>query len=150
MTAPRHDDNEPPQADTNHPADPRTVPPLMTTTWETALGDPDPLVALGATRALAGLLSTWEARLAAEATHAGATWETIGATVGVTRQAAWERFHAEAHELRRSWKTEMHDLKSRHRDEMHELSGRIREEATSLRRRVKGMKGRRRPTRDST
>jgi hypothetical protein len=106
----------------------------MTATWEAALSDPDPLVALGATRALVGLLSTWEARLVAEATAAGATWETIGETVGVSRQAAWERFHDEAHEFRRRWKTEMHDIRSRHRQEMEELRGRLKDEARSRRR----------------
>jgi len=113
----------------------RAVPPLMTATWETALCDPDPLVALGATRALAGLLSTWEARLVGEATAAGVTWETIGATVGVSRQAAWERFHDEAREFRRRWKTDLHDLRSRHREEMDELRSRLKGEAHSRRRR---------------
>jgi hypothetical protein len=106
----------------------------MTATWEAALADPDPLVALGATRALAGLLSTWESRLVGEAVAAGATWETIGSTVGVSRQAAWERFHQDAHEFRNRWKTEMHELRSRHRDEMLRLRERIKIEARSRRR----------------
>ncbi len=113
--------------------EPRPVPALITTTWETALSDPDPLVALGATRALAPLLSTWEARLVAEATAAGATWETIGASVGVSRQAAWERFHDEAKEFRWRSKTELHDLRSRHRQEMEELRDRLKGEARSRR-----------------
>jgi hypothetical protein len=116
----------------------RAVLPLMTATWETALSDPDPLVALGATRALAALLSTWEARLVGEATAGGATWETIGATVGVSRQAAWERFHDEAHEFRRRVKSEFHELRSRHREEMEELRGRVKNEARSRRRPHKG------------
>jgi hypothetical protein len=116
----------------------RQVPPLMTATWEAALSDPDPLVALGATRALGALLSTWESRLVAEAIAGGATWETVGATVGVTRQAAWERFHDEAHEFRRRWKTEMNDLRSRHRDELHELRDRLKKEARSRRSGSKG------------
>ena len=115
-------------------ADGREIPPLMTATWEAALSDPDPLVALGATRALGGLLSTWESRLVGEAVAAGATWETIGSTVGVSRQAAWERFHQDAHEFRNRWKTEMHELRSRHRDEMLKLRERIKTEARSRRR----------------
>jgi len=110
----------------------------MTATWETALSDPDPLVALGATRALAALLSTWEARLVGEATTSGATWETIGATVGVSRQAAWERFHDEAHEFRRRWKNEILDLRTRHREEMDQLRDRLKDEARSRRREHKG------------
>ena len=112
----------------------RPVPPLMAATWEAAMSDPDPLVALGATRALTGLLSTWEARLAAEAVAAGATWETIGSTVGVSRQAAWERFHHEAHEFRHRVKAEMYEMRNRHRDEMLELRERIKNEARSRRR----------------
>ena len=109
--------------------EPRPVPLVMTTTWDTALADPDPLVALGATRALAPLLATWEARLVGEATAAGATWETVGATVGVSRQAAWERFHAEAGEFRRRWKSELHNLRERHHQEMEELRDRLKDEA---------------------
>ena len=113
---------------------PREIPPLMVVTWEAATSDPDPLVALGATRALTGLLSTWEARLAGEAVANGATWETIGSTVGVSRQAAWERFHTEAHEFRERWKSEIQDLRDRHRKEMYELRDRLKDEARSRRR----------------
>ena len=96
----------------------RAVPPLMTATWESATGDPDPLAALGATRALMGLLSTWEAKLATEAVATGATWEAIGSSVGVSRQAAWERFHRDVADFKRQIKTEMHALRDRHRQEM--------------------------------
>src|SRR6266540_6156162 len=91
---------------------PREIPPLMVATWEAATSDPDPLAALGATRALTGLLSTWEARLAGEAVANGATWETIGSTVGVSRQAAWQLFHHEAHDFLRHWKSEFHDRRN--------------------------------------
>jgi hypothetical protein len=80
-------------ADPEGTSAPRKVPPLMTATWEAATSDPDPLAALGATRALVGLLSTWEPHLVTEAVAAGATWERIGGSVGVSRQAAWARFH---------------------------------------------------------
>ena len=98
----------------------RKVSPLMAAAWDTATSDPDPLAALGATRALVGLLSTWESQLVGEAITAGATWETIGGTVGVTRQAAWERFHDDVHELRRQVKSEVRALRDRHRKEMEE------------------------------
>jgi hypothetical protein len=90
-----------PTADPEGTREPRKVPPLMTATWEAATSDPDPLAALGATRALVALLSTWEPQLVTEAVAAGATWETIGGSVGVSRQAAWERFHTEVHDFRR-------------------------------------------------
>lgn len=80
---------------------PRKVPALLVQTWEAATTDPDPLVALGATRALGALLSTWEAKLASEAVASGATWEAIGSSVGVSRQAAWQRFHRDVGDFRR-------------------------------------------------
>ena len=90
----------------------------MTATWESAIADPDPLAALGATRALVGLLSTWETKLATEAAADGATWEAIGSSVGVSRQAAWERFHMDVADFKRQIKTELHALRDRHRQEM--------------------------------
>ena len=96
---------------------PRAVPPLMRTTWETAISDPDPLAALGATRALIALLSTWESRLASEAVAKGATWEAVGCSVGVSRQAAWERFHRDVADFRRQVKTAARVLADRQRKE---------------------------------
>lgn len=113
----------------------RVVPPLMAATWEAAISDPDPLAALGATRALAGLLSAWESRLVGEAIAAGATWEVIGSTFGVSRQAAWQRFHRDANEFRQRARSELHELRDRHRQEMQELRERLRTEARSARRR---------------
>src|ERR1700728_1210498 len=107
----------------------RKVPPLMTATWEAATSDPDPLAALGASRALVGLLSTWEARLVGEAVAAGATWEVVGGTVGVSRQAAWERFHSDVHEFRRRVKSDMNELRNRHREEMLELKESVKTQA---------------------
>ena len=86
--------------DDNHDI-PRRVPPLMVATWESATTDPDPLTALGATRALIALLSTWEAKLAVEAVAEGATWEAIGRSLGVSRQAAWGHLHDHVAELRK-------------------------------------------------
>jgi hypothetical protein len=99
----------------------RTVPPLMAATWESATTDPDPLAALGATRALIGLLSTWEAKLASEAVGAGATWEAVGSSVGVSRQAAWERFHGDVADFKRQVKAEARALADRHRQEVREF-----------------------------
>ena len=101
---------------TSDPADkrePRKVSPLMIATWEAATSDPDPLAALGATRALVGLLSAWESQLAGEAVAAGATWESIGGSVGVSRQAAWERFHDDVHDFRQQVKDEARTLRGR-------------------------------------
>ena len=95
----------------------REVPPLLKQAWETATGDGDPLEALGATRALKAQLPTWEAQLVKEAMAEGATWETIGDSVGVSRQAAWDRFHHEVHDLRRQMRKDMHDVRKRYREE---------------------------------
>jgi hypothetical protein len=99
----------------------RQVPPLLMQTWETATNDPDPLVALGATRALGALLSTWEAKLASEAMASGATWEAIGSSVGVSRQAAWERFHHDVYDFHRQVKDAARTLKERQREEWKEF-----------------------------
>jgi hypothetical protein len=113
---------------------PRKIPALMTAAWEATTSEPDPLAALGASRALAGLLSTWDAQLVGEAVAEGATWEVIGGTVGVTRQAAWERFHGDVHEFRQSVKSDIHDLRDRHRKEMLELTDSIKVAAKKRRR----------------
>jgi hypothetical protein len=110
-------------------SEPREVPPLMIATWEAATSDPDPLAALGATRALVGLLSTWESRLAAEAVAGGATWESIGGSVGVTRQAAWERFHEEVHDFRHQVKTDARALRDRQRKEWDEFKDTVKSRA---------------------
>jgi hypothetical protein len=112
---------------------PRAVPPLMTAAWEGATSEPDPLAALGATRALAGLLSTWESRLVGEAIEAGATWEVVGGTVGVSRQAAWERFHHDANEFKRQVKADVLAIRNRHRQESREFVERVKQQAASIR-----------------
>jgi hypothetical protein len=94
----------------------------MAATWESATTDPDPLAALGATRALIGLLSTWEAKLAAEAVAEGATWEAVGSSVGVSRQAAWERFHGDVGDFKRQVKAQARALADRHRQEARQFA----------------------------
>src|SRR3954451_15386512 len=116
----------------------REVPALLVQAWETATGDGDPLEALGATRALRAHLSTWEAQLVKEAMGDGATWETIGSSVGVSRQAAWDRFHHEVHDLRRQRRKDMEDLKRKFRDDARELHRRIRDEVGDPTRRGRG------------
>jgi hypothetical protein len=111
----------------------RQVPPLMTAAWEATTTDLDPLTALGASRALVALLSTWEAQLVGEAIAAGATWETIGGTVGVSRQAAWERFHNDTHDFRRRVKSDAQVLRDRHRKEMLEFRDSVKNEARKRR-----------------
>jgi hypothetical protein len=95
----------------------REVPPLLRQAWDTATGNGDPLEALGATRALKAQLPTWEAQLVKEAIAEGATWETIGDSVGVSRQAAWDRFHHEVHDLRRQMRKDMHEVRKKYREE---------------------------------
>src|SRR5947209_19680052 len=106
----------------------REVPPLLRQAWETATGDGAPLEALGATRALKAQLPIWEAQLVKEAIAEGATWETIGDSVGVSRQAAWDRFHHEVHDLRRQMRAEAEDLRRRYRDETRQLRHRYRDQ----------------------
>ena|SRR5438270_11298517 len=126
---------EEPRQDDEHDAR-RQVPELMAQAWEKAIGEADPLVALGATRALRAHLSTWETTLVEEAVAAGATWGAVGESVGVSRQAAWDRFHQDVHELKRQMRDQVHELERRYRDEAKELHRRYREEM--------GLRGRRR------
>src|SRR5437763_10685139 len=114
------------------------VPELMTQAWQTATGDGDPLVALGATRALKAHLSTWETQLVREAMAEGATWESVGDSVGVSRQAAWDRFHHEVHELRRQRRKDMEELRRRFRPEARELHHRYRDNVGGRRSRPRG------------
>ncbi len=112
----------------------RRIPALMTAAWASATAAADPLEALGATRALAGLLSGWESRLVAEATEAGATGEVVGGAVGISRQAAWERFHDDVKGFRDEVKDEAAALRARHRREVREFRARVKERAKATRR----------------
>ncbi len=102
--------------------------------WEGATSEADPLAALSATRALVGLLSTWESQLVSEAMDSGATWEVVGGTVGISRQAAWERFHHDVNDFRSRVKTEARALRRRHSQEAREFKERVKSEATARRR----------------
>lgn len=72
--------------------------------WARTLDVDDPLAALRAARELKEALADHEVALARAALAAGETWESIGAALGVSRQAAWERLRrgiAEAIEVDR-------------------------------------------------
>lgn len=56
-----------------------------------ASGVDDPLAALAHVATVRDELGRWEAMLAREALADGASWATIGAALGTSRQAAWER-----------------------------------------------------------
>jgi hypothetical protein len=120
----------------------REIPLLMQAAWDTAVADPDPLVAMGATKALIELLGTWQAKLATEAMDSGATWGAIGTTVGITRQAAWERLHREVDELKRQLKSEIkrqvkreaREISDRHRQEIADFVDEIKQRAKQARR----------------
>src|SRR5438067_13787077 len=119
MDNPTTSHDEPTDA-SEHGAD-RQVPELMEHAWQTATADADPLVALGATRALKAHLSTWETQLVREAMADGATWESIGDSVGVSRQAAWDRFHDEVHDLRRQMHKDVQELRRRYREDARDV-----------------------------
>ena len=76
-----------------------------------------PLAALRAAQETRELMASWESQLARQALAAGATWESIGTALGISRQAAWER-------LRPGVAGEIHAEKTRIRSEQ----ARLREE----------------------
>ena len=59
--------------------------------WQRTLDVDDPLAALRAAGELKEALVEHEVSLARAALAKGETWESIGAALGVSRQAAWER-----------------------------------------------------------
>jgi hypothetical protein len=67
------------------------APTELEASWRAAVDDSDPLAALRAARQLRDALLDWESQLARAALAGGETWETIGAALGISRQAAWER-----------------------------------------------------------
>jgi hypothetical protein len=67
------------------------VPASLKDAWERATSSADPLAALQGARDLKDELARFEARIARHALANGETWETIGAALGTSRQAAWER-----------------------------------------------------------
>lgn len=51
-----------------------------------------PLDAVVASRRLRGALDAWERSLVAEASVQGLSWDLIGRALGLSRQAAWEKY----------------------------------------------------------
>jgi hypothetical protein len=99
----------------------RPVPPELEATWETSTADPDPLAALAASRDLADGVGRWQTILVAEALDGGVTWEQIGGTLGISRQAAWARFRHVLEEGGRSMNEDTAELKVRIQDEVRSL-----------------------------
>ena len=107
----------------------RTVPAELAGSWSKATSDPDPLAALDASVALGRRMTGWQATLVAEAMRGGATWEQVGETLGISRQAAWARFRTAVGD----------EGSTRMEDEAAQLRDRIHEEVRSLRESVRAM-----------
>jgi hypothetical protein len=91
------------------------VPPELKDAWQRTTSSTDPLDGLRAARDLKDELQRFEANLARAALAAGETWETIGAALGTSRQAAWER-------LRRAIAAEIDSDRARVKAERDRLS----------------------------
>lgn len=109
----------------------RPVPRDISASWSTATSDPDPLVALAASGDLARGIDRWQATLVGEAVRGGATWEQVGETLGITRQAAWARFR-DAGDPEGGRKVQ---------EETAQIRERIHEQVRSLRESVRAMEG---------
>lgn len=87
--------------------------------WQRTLDVDDPLAALRAARELKEALADHEVALARAALAKGETWESIGAALGVSRQAAWERLRggiaAAIEEDRKRVESERNRLKEKRR-----------------------------------
>lgn len=66
-------------------------PDRLRSAFTASLDDGSALDALRAAQEARELLPPWESHLARKALSEGATWEAIGAALGISRQAAWER-----------------------------------------------------------
>ena len=95
------------------------VPPELEDAWSRTVASGDPLGALRGARDLKDELSRFEARIARAALADGETWETIGAALGTSRQAAWER-------LRRAIAAEIEADKNRLKAERDRLAAKKR------------------------
>src|SRR4051794_23351033 len=86
----------------------------------------DELTALALVAGVRDALARWEAELARDALAAGASWQTIGQTVGTSRQAAWERLRpaiAAAIEADRRQLQEQRTRVAKRRGRTHEQRG---------------------------
>lgn len=65
--------------------------PELADAWAALSKTDDALATLALVAAVREALARWEIALARDALAAGASWQTIGQTLGTSRQAAWER-----------------------------------------------------------
>jgi hypothetical protein len=91
------------------------LPAALQDAWHRVAEGSDPLEALRGARDLKEELQRFEANLARRALGNGETWETIGAALGTSRQAAWER-------LRRAIAAEIESDKTRVKAERDRLA----------------------------
>ena len=73
---------------------PPPLPPGMSS-WEDDIDLDGVLASLARTAAAAAQVQRYLARAVRRAKRLGATWATIGTSLGMTRQSAWERFSGE-------------------------------------------------------
>jgi hypothetical protein len=88
--------------------------------WQQLAAADTPAAALAAARLVREALAAWEAELATEAVATGVTWEALGSALGVSRQAAWERYSRrmakpaeDAIALRRAQRAALADARAR-------------------------------------
>lgn len=105
------------------------VPDELEQAWLALGAADDALQAVVAARRLAGRLAAWEADLITSASAGGQSWEAIGRVLGLSRQAAWERYRRAAPPVDH----ELGPVRERQRQEL--------EEARRLRRAARGATG---------
>jgi hypothetical protein len=112
----------------------RETPEALARAWLDSMRRDEPLLALSATRALRKRLGDAEAQLVSEALGHGAAWEDVAAALGISRQAAWRKFHEkprrrdERARRRRERSPDEREAQRRHREERRELRDRQRRE----------------------
>ena|SRR5438445_10291031 len=98
----------------------------LTEAWAAVTKADDALSTLGLIAGLRDAMSRWEAGLARDALAEGASWQTIGQTLGTSRQAAWERLRpgiAAAIEADRRRLQEQRTRAAKRRGRTHEQRG---------------------------
>ena len=141
------------------------VPSELQASWTRATSDGDPMSALGASAGLTRGVDRLQGALVAEAIRAGATWEQVGETLGISRQAAWARFRdavgleggrrvqeetarfkERIHEQVRSLRDSVRAMEDEHRKARTEAMDRIREEDRRFRQERQELKDRMKAT----
>lgn len=85
--------------------------------FERVLTSGSPLDGLRAGREARELMTEWDSHLAREALAGGQTWESIGAALGISRQAAWERLRPSVVRSIQTDRERLESEKSRLREE---------------------------------